>query len=195
LLAEKTLEIRRKIVKIVAPKLYEDYYGMWESINKVPRPMTLFLKERSKAELVGVEIGVASGRNARSMLEELPIKRLWLIDPYNSEDGSSSKEDAVKSLSKFGQVVFVFKPSEEAVESMGIVDFVYIDGNHDYSAVQKDIELYYPCIEAGGVIGGHDFTVYYPGVVKAANEFAEKHACTLGVNFFIRPPDWWIIKT
>jgi hypothetical protein len=37
------------------------------------------------------------------------------------------------------------------------LDFVYIDGDHKYSAVQEDIAKWLPKIKKDGVIGGHDF--------------------------------------
>jgi predicted O-methyltransferase YrrM len=163
--------------------------------------MTLFLKKRAKTELVGVEIGVASGRNALSLLEELPIKKLWLVDPYTPyfEHGkvvnySKTKEEAKRTLSKFSQVVFVEKTSEEAVKDIdGNLDFVYIDGNHDYLFVKKDIELYYSLLKIGGVIGGHDYDCV--GVIRAVTEFVKKHNFKMGIDFFIALRDWWIIRT
>lgn len=35
------------------------------------------------------------------------------------------------------------------------IDFLFIDGNHDYESVKKDIELWLPKVK--GVIAGHDF--------------------------------------
>ena len=47
--------------------------------------------------------------------------------------------------------------SEDAVDDIPEkLDFVYIDGNHAYEYVKKDIGLYYPKLKKGGVIGGHD---------------------------------------
>lgn len=37
------------------------------------------------------------------------------------------------------------------------LDFVYIDGAHDYDSVKRDIELYLPKVKKGGYIGGHDY--------------------------------------
>jgi hypothetical protein len=204
-IARKTLKIRRRIVEVVAPKFYRDLkplYDLRSLFRSVPRPMTLFLKNCAKTELVGVEIGVASGENARNMLEELPIKKLWLVDPYTPyfehgtiRDGSRAKEEAKQTLSKFSQVVFVEKTSEEAVKDIhDKLDFVYIDGAHDYLFVKKDIELYYPLVKVGGVIGGHDYSPFFLGVIRGVNEFTDKHNFKMGIEFFVVFSDWWIIK-
>lgn len=70
------------------------------------------------------------------------------------------------------------------------LDFVYIDGNHDYEFVKQDIALYYPKVRNGGVIGGHNFEGGFIGVVKAVMEFCEKNNLT----FYGNKSDWWILK-
>ena len=54
----------------------------------------------------------------------------------------------------------------------GTFNFVYIDGDHSYDGVKRDIELYLPKIKEGGIIGGHDYNKKeWEGVVKAVNEY------------------------
>ena len=51
------------------------------------------------------------------------------------------------------------------------IDFIYIDANHSYESVKKDLELYLPKLKQNGWIGGHDYNKnQWPGVVKAINE-------------------------
>ena len=58
----------------------------------------------------------------------------------------------------------------------GSVDQVWIDGDHNYDAVRADIAAWTPKVKPGGVIGGHDHTGSYPGVVQAVREaFGEGH--------------------
>jgi predicted O-methyltransferase YrrM len=163
--------------------------------------MTLFLKERSKnEELVGVEIGVAKGNNALSLLEELSIRKLFLVDPYmpylDRGQRVSSKGSSIiaqNKLSSFRQVQFVKKTSKDAVKDVGgPLDFVYIDGNHSCEYVKNDIALYYPLVKAGGVIGGHDYVPYHDaGVFQAVNEFVQERG---RLGFYAVFPDWWVVK-
>ena len=50
-------------------------------------------------------------------------------------------------------------------------DFIYIDADHKYESVIKDVELYLPKLKKGGIIGGHDYCPYiWPDVVRAVDE-------------------------
>jgi predicted O-methyltransferase YrrM len=50
------------------------------------------------------------------------------------------------------------------------IDFIFIDANHDYEFILKDIKSWLPKLKKGGIIGGHDFTDNWPGVKKAVKE-------------------------
>lgn len=55
------------------------------------------------------------------------------------------------------------------------IDFCFIDANHNYEFVSRDIAAYLPKMKPGGVIAGHDYNMSHPGVIKAVNEaFAEE---------------------
>lgn len=189
------------------------------------RPSAKFFKEYFKDRpLIGVEIGVFRGDNAKRLLRNLNIQKLYLIDPYgklyvekndivstmeaDSEyseflekepgfngivyDFEKAHKFAENNLRNFrDKVQFIKKKSENAVSEIPDgIDFIYIDGNHSYEYVKRDIELYFPKIKKGGVISGHDFSGEYYGVAKAAIEFSEEKKLKLcGINY-----DWWIIK-
>ena len=188
----------RKILKPLGFNL--DYYS--------PRPFTRFLKKQNKKGLIGIEIGVRDGWNALDLLENLSIKKLYLIDPYTTYKGYAEsqspnyqkwinkKKDIAKIvLKKYNsKIVWVYDFSEKAVSKIKEqVDFVYIDGNHEYPFIKKDIGLYYPKVKSGGVIGGDDY--FYSeeskslnfGVVKAVDEFFDD-------KIMFEDTDWWAVK-
>ena len=171
-----------------------------------PRGSTKFMKQRwADKELGGVEIGTCEGYNADSILRNLNIKKLYVVDPYcdyeELEPGENPPLDwaevkAHKKLDKYGdKLVWVKKYSEQAAKDIpNGLDFVYIDGNHSYEFVKKDIEIYYKKLRRGGVLAGHDIEnglcIYRDGVVKAVLEFVNKNKLTL----FIHAPDWWVFR-
>lgn len=167
------------------------------------RPMISYIKENySKNNLKGVEIGVRDGGNALSIMKTLDINKLILVDPYeqyteNEKNWDSEKQkkyynEAKKNLKDFkDKIYFVKKKSEEAAPIIDDeLDFVYIDGGHDFENVKKDIEKWFPKVKKGGIIGGHDFKSKYLGLTKAVNQFVEKN----GYNLMGDDTDWWIIK-
>ncbi len=174
-----------------------------------PRPFERLSRIQQSKGLVGVEIGVCGGEHALSLLENLDIKRLYCIDPYELyEDYSEGKkhygvDQAPLSMSEMNakqllkqhqdKVIWIKKLSADATTDIGEkVDFVYIDGNHAESFVKEDIENYLPLLKGGGVIGGHDFyngfQREHDGVVSAVLKFVAKTEYQLRVEL----PDWWI---
>lgn len=190
-----TRHLRHGMVKLIAPTLYKA--ALFKGFA-IPRPMTLFMMGYfQNRRLVGAEIGVATAENAFSMLSLLPIERFYAIDPYvlyvqngKKLDYSQQEVEAHKRLKPFKEkVVWLKFLSQQAVNFIDEkLDFVYIDGNHQYEYVKADIELYYPKILDGGILGGHD--IQFPGVEKAVKEFATKH----GKRVYSVVTDWWVIK-
>lgn len=50
------------------------------------------------------------------------------------------------------------------------IDFIFIDANHTYEFVSKDIAAFLPKMKPGGIMSGHDFNGAHPGVVQAVIE-------------------------
>jgi hypothetical protein len=137
------------------------------------------------------------------MFKLLNINRLFLIDPYTPYvDARNKIENSYIDTFKRAQyvlrhyldrVTFIKQESEYAITQVpDELDFVYIDGNHNYEFVKKDIDLYWSKVREGGVLGGHDFSPYYYGLAQAVIEFAQKNG--LVVNATTTQPDWWFNK-
>lgn len=178
------------------------------------RPFDRFMKSINKRDLVGAEVGVYDGWHALDMMESLHIRKLFLVDPYKAYDEyyesvqnprksqkalNERMHVAQKILKKYGaRVQFIRKFSEEAAKLIAdeSLDFVYIDGNHQYEFVKKDIEAWYPKVKKGGIIGGDDYTLCPEtemekfGIFKAVHEFFKRFKKE--VSFY--NTDWWVVK-
>jgi hypothetical protein len=67
-------------------------------------------------------------------------------------------------------------------------DVIYIDMEHTYEAVCKDIDMWLPKVKVGGYLAGHDYNPgSWPGVVQAVNE-------KLGDKFYILENSTWAYK-
>ena len=199
---EKTTDEVNKILKRIRNQI--EYLARDFVPRFRVRGMTSFIyNNNGNKELVGAEIGVDLGRNAKTMLSILPINKLYLIDPYsyydeykniyNTQDDYNKCETKARELLKSfnNKIEFIKSFSEDAKDSIpDNLDFVYIDGNHNYSFVKKDIELYWSKVKDGGVLGGHDFNANHFDVVRAVLEFTDKN----NLELMGQSNDWWVIK-
>ena len=152
-----------------------------------------------KKDLIGAEVGVKAGKNAKDMLEKLDIKKLYLIDDWASAK-VYRKEGVLIHLDKFKDKLIILngKSSKMYVNIEDEeLDFVYIDADHRYKGIKNDIKVYYPKVKMGGLVAGHDYFVHKNiGVMEAVDEAFDN----VNSAFCIDKPvkllckDWWVWK-
>ena len=169
------------------------------SVGKI-RASTSFAKNYfNNRSINAVEIGVYRGINAKSILKELNVNKIYLIDPYIGELTThddiliiKAERKANKLLKDYERkIIWLKEMSENTLDKVGEPDFIYIDGNHEYKFVKKDIELYYKVLKEGGILAGDDFAL--PDVSKAFWEFVIGNKINPN-NVYYAKSDWWIIK-
>lgn len=140
----------------------------------------------------GVEVGTERGVFAKQICQAIPGIHLSCVDPWLAYSGyrehvSQGRLDdfyeITKDRLKDYNVDLIRKYSADAVEDFedGELDFVYIDGNHEYRHTVNDIALWTPKVRDGGIVAGHDYIKrknpdYLMGVVPAVNGFVEAYA-------------------
>ena len=142
-------------------------------------------------DIVGIELGVYEGKMSRYMLKALPRLTLYMVDRWQQYTPEERKISTGK-MPKDGQDVFdrAYKMSCAVAEEIGpraiIVrastdealslvprkfDFVFIDADHSYEAVKRDIKRWRKRVRRGGILAGHDYKrSSHPGVTRAVNE-------------------------
>ena len=131
---------------------------------------------------VGVEVGVRTGWFSKYMLDNTQMK-IYAVDPWEDNTELSEAEkvfsECKQRLAPYGdraEMIKAYSPSAATPFTDESIDFVYIDGLHDYESVKKDIEGWWPKIRRGGIISGHDFNrAKWPGVVRAVEEFCKEN--------------------
>lgn len=184
------------LIKWTQKSLY--HLGLYEEV----RSSTRFAKKLfGDKPLIVVEIGTQRGANARSICNNLNVKKIYCIDPYDDyiEKRQDGKHDlnfsrflaTAKDRLKGYPVVIIEKYSADAIDDIpDNADFIYIDGNHDCEFVREDITLYYKKLRSGGVLAGHDFCGNFLGVVYAVIEFTDGK----GLKLHTKHADWWFVK-
>jgi hypothetical protein len=117
----------------------------------------------------GAEIGVAEGDYSLMIMQANPKMKMYGIDPYMPYEDykdfvlrstfQKMRQSAGDKLDKFKGYEFINKTSEDAVGDFkdGSLDFVYLDGNHDYTHAMFDITEWSKKVKKGGIVSGHDY--------------------------------------
>lgn len=155
--------------------------------------------------LVGCEVGVHEGINAEKILRYLPVKKLYLIDPYDDNpeyqlgnpDLKSAKESARKLLEPYGdRVKWIYHTSEWALPRLWGLDFCYHDSDHRRQNVERELTLGYDTVRPGGYWGGHDYKNTVEGrcaVKSCVDEFVIQRNLS-PLYYSSNMLNWWIIK-
>ena len=118
----------------------------------------------------GVEVGVAEGLHARVLCEHIPPLKLHGVDIYRKYPGYEEYADPQKCFReaqdrlKSYNVIFHKQFSLDAVGQFTdrSLDFVYIDGAHDFKSVAQDICEWSKKVRLGGIVFGHDYKRWKP---------------------------------
>lgn len=135
---------------------------------------------------VMVEVGVYKGRSADFMVDRMrELNKTFSIHLVDIE----TLPHVIKHVTKLRKTcAFHPCPSVKAAARFAnsSVDFVWIDADHSYDGVRKDIFAWLPKIKPGGLIAGHD---YYDQPEK--NNFVQSAIDELFPNARIEHKSWW----
>ncbi|MCA9034527.1 MAG: class I SAM-dependent methyltransferase [Planctomycetaceae bacterium] len=117
-----------------------------------------------------VEIGVWHGVNTRHFREVMNASgTLYAVDPFPAGRFSTSWQKKIArregELCRNGSLVWLEQYSNKAIERFmeddgGLVDFLFIDGDHSYDGVKTDWSLWSRLIAVNGIVALHDSRSY-----------------------------------
>jgi len=159
-----------------------------------------------------VEVGVLSGEYSSSFLARWRGKRLYSVDPWcyqpdwrdpvnQAEAYAVYEQNARTRLMLFGERSVIIKDTSvnaAAKIPAASLDFVYIDGRHDYAAVMVDLVAWWAKMRPGGIFAGHDYMqIDLPDRVievrKAVDDFFGSKGYAVRVTGEPRYKSWWVI--
>ena len=153
-----------------------------------------------------VEVGSWRGRSTAYMAVNIVNSgkkiKFDAVDTWRGSDEPEHKNDPAiindtlyqEFLTNMEPVKDIVNPiratSMEAVKQYAdeSLDFVLIDGSHEYEDVKNDINEWMKKVKSGGMIAGDDCSHYWPGVVQAVNE------CVPDAYIFEETGTWTYIK-
>ena len=106
-----------------------------------------------------------------------PLKTIWYR--YIKKEDPYSLSAVQNLLSKFKDNVHLIKGNSNKILKkidMSKIDYVFLDGGHEYSTVQNDLDCCKEVIDNNGTVLCDDYDLTYaPGVKQAIDEFTNKH--------------------
>lgn len=169
----------------------------------------------------GVEIGVQFGNFTERLLKFSKLRRVFSIDPWwhwgpneyldranvNQEVQDYRYLQTVNRCIPYGMRSVVMRMCSEDASLLfpnESLDFVYIDANHQFEIIKRDIEVWWPKVRPGGLFAGHDYLNGFIndshfGVKQAVDEFAALHCQKINVTNAVSGwevdwPTWYIFK-
>jgi hypothetical protein len=130
-----------------------------------------------------LEVGSWVGESAIAMASAAPAESVVVcVDNFGGNSGdhlgalaASYGRDRLRKT--FWQntdglpIRLVEMPSADAAEiDWRPFDLIFIDANHDYPMVRRDIQIWQRHLHRQGILSGHDYSPQFPGVVRAVDE-------------------------
>ncbi len=132
---------------------------------------------------VGAEIGVLSGSYSAELCKQNPDLKLYCVDTW---DLTPSRYEGYRER-KYQQAVDTLKPYNcELVKAASLdavkdfedqsLDFVYIDANHTFDHIMRDLIEWSYKVKKGGIVSGHDYgNSRNCGVKDAVDVYTKQH--------------------
>ena len=195
----------QRTLQILRTKIFYKYWNNW-------------LLQQMPKESICAEIGVYEGKFSMRIMKEVRPVKLHLIDPWKYESNplyqdalygghigsQGTMEEKYRLVQKIfaneieSDVVVLHRTSADAALKNfedEYFDWVYIDGNHQYEYVKRDLENAYRKVKRGGYITGDDYRSgewWGDGVIRAVHEFNTTGRCEpvqiKGCKFIFRKP-------
>lgn len=145
------------------------------------------------------ELGVRKGDTFLYLMEHCPDLRvigvdLWSTIPYRTTDNLSNwphkenEEFVRKHAEKYGNRAILVKDTTENASKQvedDSLDLVFIDADHKFESVVKDIKLWEPKVRLGGWVSGHD--IHWESVKKAVESvYGQRYATAQDNVWFVQ---------
>ncbi len=155
---------------------------------------------------IAVEVGVDQGNFSSAFLHQWRGEKMYLVDSYPSTPGYFMHDREFdyqcvlhvlgrhRNKCRFIRAESVKAPALLRKGDIDSIGFVYLDGDHSHPAVTEDIKAWWPVVQQGGILAGHDWN--WDGVSSAVVEFADKNGLDVYHTHENKSvgPSWYVFK-
>ena len=167
-------------IKIKKPKFFLEV-GVFHGVTARNVCELLYQLHHDDFKYIGLDLFEKNDENKSEIIPNTnfsnPLKKIYFKyikrqDPYTI--------DAVKDLlKKFKNNIHLIKGNSNKILKkidMSKIEYVFLDGGHDYDTVKNDLNNCIEVIENNGTILCDDYNLSYaPGIKKAIDEFVKKN--------------------
>ena len=167
-------------VKTKKPKIFLEI-GVFHGVTARNICELLYQIHKGDFKYIGLDLFAVTDENKSEIIPKTnfsnPLKNIYFRyikkqDPYSV----AAVEDLLK---KFKNNVHLIKGNSNKILKnidMSKIDYVFLDGGHDYDTVKNDLNNCIEVVNNSGTILCDDYNLSYaPGVKKAIDEFVEKN--------------------
>ncbi len=167
-------------IKLKSPKIFLEV-GVFHGVTARNVCELLYKIHGNNFKYIGLDLFEKSDENKSEIIPNTnfsnPLKQIYF--KYLKKQEPYSLNAVKELLKKFENNVELIVGNSNIILKkldMSKIDFVFLDGGHDYKTVKSDLNNSIEVVNNDGTILCDDYNLSYaPGVKKAIDEFVEEH--------------------
>ena len=169
-----------KEIFLKKPKIFLEI-GVFHGVTSRNVCELLYQIHNNNFKFIGLDLFEENNENKDEIIPNTkfsnPLKTIWYR--YVKREDPYSLNAVQNLLSKFKDNVHLIKGNSNKILKkidMSKVDYVFLDGGHEYNTVQNDLNCCKEVIDNNGTVLCDDYDLTYaPGVKQAIDEFINKN--------------------
>ena len=174
-------EVRKK-----KPKIFLEI-GVFHGVTARNICELLYQTHKNDFKYIGLDLFVENEENKNEVIPNIkfnnPLKRIYF--KYIKKQNPYSLEAVRDLLKKFEKNVHLIQGNSNKVLKkidMSKIDYVFLDGGHEYNTVKNDLDNCIEVIKKGGTVLCDDYNLgSAPGVKEAIDEFVNKNQLNVDI--------------
>ena len=162
------------------PKIFLEI-GVFHGVTARNICELLYQTHKNDFKYIGLDLFVENEENKNEVIPNNtfnnPLKRIYF--KYIKKQNPYSLEAVRDLLKKFEKNVHLIQGNSNNVLKkidMGKIDYVFLDGGHEYNTVKNDLDNCIDVIKKGGTVLCDDYNLgSAPGVKRAIDDFVKKN--------------------
>ena len=168
------------------PKIFLEI-GVFHGVTARNICELLYQTHKNDFKYIGLDLFAETEENKNEVIPNNafnnPLKRIYF--KYIKKQNPYSLEAVKDLLKKFEKNIHLIQGNSNKVLKkidMSKIDYVFLDGGHEYNTVKSDLDNCIEVVKKGGTVLCDDYNLgSAPGVKRAIDEFVEKNQLNIEI--------------